>query len=160
MHEVVVRPDMFQEIWLSSAVQFDWLKGSVTIFGRGDARHRYVAVDDVAQAVVRWTVAREAPRDVSFGGPEAMTRKEAVDAFERALGTRIKRRHIPRLGLRIGSRALRGVRPVLSSVMGQALAADLHDSEADDAPLRTLGVDPRPVSQYIEEVAARETRRS
>jgi uncharacterized protein YbjT (DUF2867 family) len=152
MREVIVRPDMFQEVWLSPLVQFDWPKRSVTIFGKGEARHRYVAVDDVAGAVVHWAMATDPPRDVAFGGPEAMTRKQATDAFERALAEPIRRRHVPRLGLRLGSLALRQVRPPLASVMGQALAADLHDSTADDAPLRQLDFTPRPVSQYIEEV--------
>ena len=154
MREVIVRPDMFQEVWLSPLVQFDWPNRSVTIFGKGDARHRYVAVDDVAQAVVRWAVASDPPREIEFGGPEAMTRKEAADAFERALATKIKRRHVPRVALRLGSAALRQIRPPLASVMGQALAADLGDSKADDAPLRELGIEPRAVSRYIEEVVA------
>jgi NADH dehydrogenase len=153
MREVVVRPDMFQEVWLSPLVQFDWPKRSVTIFGKGDARHRYVAVDDVAKAVVEWALSPDPPQDVEFGGPEGITRNEAADAFERALAVPIKRRHVPQLALRLGSLALRQLRPPLASVMGQALAADRSDSRADDAPLRAVGIDPRPVSQYIEEVA-------
>jgi uncharacterized protein YbjT (DUF2867 family) len=157
LREVIVRPDMYQEVWLSPLVQFDWPNRSVTIFGKGDARHAYVAVDDVAEAVIRWATADDPPRVVEFGGPERMTRNEAADAFERALGAPVKRRHVPRPVLRLGSSALRGVRPALASVMGQALAADLEDSRADDSALRTLGLAPRPVSAYIE-AAVREHR--
>jgi len=124
MREVVVRSDMFQEIWLSSLVQFDWPAGKVTIFGKGDAKHRYVATDDVAEAMVRVLMAGDPPRLLEFGGPEALTRREAVEAFERELGRPIKRRHVPRPALAFGSRLLRPVKPVLASVMGQALAAD------------------------------------
>jgi NADH dehydrogenase len=155
LREVIVRPDMYQEVWLSPLVQFDWPKRSVTIFGKGEARHAYVAADDVADAVVRWAVADDPPRVVEFGGPERLTRKEAVDAFERALGERIRRRHVLRAALRIGSYALRRLNPALASVMGQALAADLADSREDDVPLRALGITPKPVSRYIEEVTAR-----
>lgn len=151
MREVIVRPDMFQEVWLSPLVQFDWPNRSVTIFGKGDARHRYVAVDDVAQAVVRWATAADPPQMVEFGGPEAITRNAAADAFERALSQKIKRRHVPRVALRVGSVALSRLRPPLASVMGQALAADMADSVPDDAPLRELGIQARPVSRYIEE---------
>jgi uncharacterized protein YbjT (DUF2867 family) len=152
MREVIVRPDMYQEVWLSPLVQFDWPHRSVTIFGKGDARHAYVAVDDVADAVVHWSQADDAPRDVEFGGPERLTRNEAADAFERALGEKIKRRHVPRPALSIASIVLRPVKPALASVMGNALAADRGDSRADDEPLRAIGLTPRPVSRYIEEV--------
>lgn len=152
LREVIVRPDMYQEVWLTPLVQFDWPKRSVTIFGRGDARHAYVAVADVADAVVHWSEADDAPRLVEFGGPEALTRNEAADAFERALGEPIKRRHVPRAALRIGSTVLRPIKPAVASVMGQALAADVSDSTTDDGPLRAIGLTPRPVSQYITEV--------
>lgn len=154
MREVIVRPDMFQEVWLSPMVNFNWPSRSVLIFGKGEARHAYVAVGDVAEAVVHWSQADDAPRVVEFGGPERLTRKEAVDAFERALGEKIKRRHVPRAALRIGSTVLRGVKPAMASVMGQALTADLSDSAADDEPLRKVGVTPRPASRYIEEVVS------
>ena len=153
MREVIVRPDMYQEVWLSPLVQFDWPKRSVTIFGKGDARHAYVAVDDVADAVVHWSQADDAPRVIEFGGPERLTRNQAADAFERALGEKLKRRHVPRPALRIGATVLRPLKPALASVMGQALAADQSDSRADDEPLRAIGLTPRPASEYIEEVA-------
>jgi NADH dehydrogenase len=152
MREVIVRPDMYQEIWLSPLVQFDWPHRSVTIFGKGESRHAYVAVDDVADAVVHWSQTADPPRVVEFGGPEPLTRKQAADAFERALGEPIKRRHVPRVALRIGSTVLRPVKPALASVMGQALAADVADSPVDDEPLRAIGLDPRPASRYIDEV--------
>jgi uncharacterized protein YbjT (DUF2867 family) len=152
LREVIVRPDMYQEVWLSPLVQFDWPNRSVTIFGRGNARNAYVAVDDVADAVVLWSQAADPPRLVEFGGPESLTRNQAADAFERALGERIKRRHVPRTALRIGSVVLSRVKPALASVMGQALAADRADSRVDDQPLRELGLTPRPVTRYIEEV--------
>ena len=151
LREVIVRPDMYQEVWLSPLVQFDWPNRSVTIFGKGESRHAYVAVDDVADAVVHWSQAEDAPRVVEFGGPEPLTRNQAADAFERALGEPIKRRHVPRAALRIGSTLMRPIKPALASVMGQSLAADQRDSPVDDEPLRAIGLDPRPASQYIEE---------
>lgn len=155
MREVIVRPDMYQEVWLTPLVQFDWPHRSVTIFGRGEAHHAYVAVGDVADAVVHWSQADDAPSTVEFGGPERLTRKQAADKFELALGEKLKRRYIPRPALRIGSILLRPVKPALASVMGQALAADRTDSRADDGPLRAIGLTPRPASQYIEEAVRR-----
>ncbi len=74
MQHTIVRPDGFQELWLSPITQFDWARGRVIVFGRGDARARYVAMDDVAEAIVHWALADDAPAMVEFGGPEPLTR--------------------------------------------------------------------------------------
>jgi NADH dehydrogenase len=153
MREVIVRPDLFQEIWLSDAVQFDWAAGKVQIFGRGESPHGYVAVDDVAEATTHLALHDDPPREVAFGGPEALTRKEAVARFERALGRPIKRRHIPRAMLRGGSLALRRVKPVQASLMAMALDADVNPRPLPAEPLRELGIEPRPVGAYIDELA-------
>jgi uncharacterized protein YbjT (DUF2867 family) len=152
MHEVVVRPDLFQEIWLSKLVQFDWASGKVLIFGKGEAPHAYISVADVADTTVRLAVHENPPREVAFGGPEALTRKQVVERFEGAMGRRIKRRHVPRLMLRAGSVALRRVRPVNASLMAMALDADERPQPLPAQPLRDLGIDPRPVGIYIDEL--------
>jgi hypothetical protein len=45
MRQTLVRPDAFQELGLSPVTQFDWARGRVVVFGRGEAVARYVAVD-------------------------------------------------------------------------------------------------------------------
>ena len=97
MHEVIVRPDMFQEVWLSPAVGFDWSHGKVTVYGRGESSHAYIGIDDVAEAMVRLALAEDPPHIVEMGGPEAVSPNEAVAAFERPLGRPIKTSHVPRL---------------------------------------------------------------
>jgi uncharacterized protein YbjT (DUF2867 family) len=91
-------------------------------------------------------------RRVDLQGPEALTRKQAVAVFERALGEPIKRRHVPRAALRAGTVGLRRARPAVASVMGIALGADLHPATWDDRPLRELGIAPRTVEAYAAEV--------
>jgi uncharacterized protein YbjT (DUF2867 family) len=152
LREVLVRPDQFQEIWLSSLAQFDWPKRKVVIFGRGETPTRYVATDDVAEAVVRLALAGDPPRVVEFGGPDALTRKQAVEVFERALGESIARRHVPRAALRVGAASLRRFRPALASIIGGALCADLYPATWDERPLRDLGIQPRTVQTYAEAV--------
>jgi uncharacterized protein YbjT (DUF2867 family) len=148
LREVVVRPDQFQEIWLSPLAQFDWPARKVVIFGKGDTPTRYIAIDDVAEAVVRLTLAEDPPRLVELGGPDPLTRNQAVEVFERALGQPIRRRHVPRAAIRVGTGALRRFRPGMASVMGGALCADLHPATWDDRPLRELGIEPRTVEAY------------
>ena len=152
IREVIVRPDMFQEVWLTPLVGFNWAKRKFTIFGKGESMHRYVAVDDVASGVVKWALAEDPPRLVEFGGPEGLTRNQAVDLFQHALGTPVRRRHVPRPALAAGATLLRRIRPNLASVMGQSLFADKRPSQADDAPLRAVGVETIPARAYIERV--------
>jgi uncharacterized protein YbjT (DUF2867 family) len=154
MHEVIVRPDAYQELWLSSAVGFDPAAGKAMIFGRGLSRVSYVAMDDVAAAVVALSQAPDPPRVVELGGPEAITRIEAVDAFASAMGRPIQRRHIPRAALRIGSVVLRRARPELASSMAMGLAMDRADSGLGPQAFGDLGIQPRSVRTYIAEVAS------
>jgi uncharacterized protein YbjT (DUF2867 family) len=53
LREVILRPDQFQEVWLSPVAQFDWPKRKVVIFGKGETPVRYVAIDDVARMIRR-----------------------------------------------------------------------------------------------------------
>jgi len=158
MHEVIVRPDAYQEPWLSAERGFDWRSGRVIIFGRGDGQASYVAMDDVAEAIVRLAAMPDPPRLVEFGGPEMMTRNELVRAFETALGTRLRRRHVPRLAMRVGSAALRRIHPGLSSVLGMGVSLDHRTAAPGDGVLRELGIQPRPVSAYIRDLVAAEGR--
>jgi uncharacterized protein YbjT (DUF2867 family) len=154
MTGVIVRPEMFQEVWISELVGFDWRAGKVQIFGRGTAPHAYVATDDVAEATVRLALDSRDAHDVAFGGPEALTRREVVERFERA-GIPISARHVPRAAMRAGSLALRRIRPIQASLMAMALDADRHTEPLSAEPLRELGIEPRPVGEYIDELARR-----
>jgi uncharacterized protein YbjT (DUF2867 family) len=153
MREVILQPEMFQEVWLSEKVQLDWRNGKATIFGRGEAPHAYVAVDDVAEATVRAALADDPPRRLTFGGPEALTRNEVVRRFERATGRPIRVRRVPRWVLRAGSVALRRANPTQASLMGLAYAADVQGEPSSAAPLRELGIEPRAAGDYIDEIA-------
>jgi uncharacterized protein YbjT (DUF2867 family) len=160
MREVVVQPDMFQEIWLSKDVGLDWEAGKVQIFGKGETPHAYVAVDDVAKATVQLALHEDPPRELEVGGPEALTREQVVERFEQTSGRQIKRRHIPRLMLRAGSVALRRVKPVQASLMALALHADVRKEHSSAQPLRGLGIEPRPAAEYNDELARGSTHPS
>ena len=155
MHEIIVRPDAYQEPWLSAERRFDWRSGTVTIFGSGDGRAAYVAMDDVAEAIVRLATLADAPRLVDLGGPEAISRNELVTAFESAVGHPIKRQRVPRIALRVGAFALRRAKPGLASVLGMALLSDDRREVPDDRALRDLGITGRPVRAYVRELVLR-----
>jgi uncharacterized protein YbjT (DUF2867 family) len=152
MREVIVRPDAYQEQWLAPERRFDWRGGTVTIFGTGDGLSAYVAMEDVAEAIVRLAIHTDPPRLVELGGPEAMSRNELVAAFEQRLGRPIRRQRMPGVVMRALSVALRPIHPGLASVMGMSVRADARRSAPDDHVFRELGIEPRPVSAYIDEL--------
>jgi uncharacterized protein YbjT (DUF2867 family) len=154
MQVVLVRPGMYQEVWAGAAGGIDAASGRAAILGRGKTPHRFVAVDDFAALTAHLAVAPRSPRVVEFGGPEALTMREVVDAYESETGRSFKVRRVPRPLLPVLRRVLRPVRPGLASVMGMAWYYDRHGSTWDDTAIRAIGIDPRPVSAYIREQAA------
>jgi uncharacterized protein YbjT (DUF2867 family) len=149
MQRVIVRPDMFQEIWLAPMTGIDAAAGRALIYGRGETPQRYVAMDDVADLVAHLTLGADPPEVVEFGGPEALTRMEVVARFEDAIGAPLKVRHVPRAALSVGRRVLSRPKPEIASLMGMALHSDTHPATWDDAPLREAGITPRPASEFI-----------
>lgn len=148
MRELIVRPEPFQEIWVSPVAKLDWDAGRLTILGRGDCPTGYVAVDDVADAVVRLALAADPPRVVELAGPEKMTRNELADLIEEVAGRPMQRRHLSPALLRAASRLLAPVRPAVASLLALGLLLDSRES-GDDAAFAQLGIAPRPVSDYV-----------
>lgn len=151
METVVVRPELFSEIWISHAVGFDLSAGRVQIFGKGENANGYIAIDDVAEAVVRLALAESPPQDIAFGGPDPMTRKQIVERFERRSGHGVKARHIPRSALRAGARVLNRVKPVQASLMALALHMDVERTSPAERLLE-LGIEPQRVGDYVDEL--------
>jgi uncharacterized protein YbjT (DUF2867 family) len=155
VREVIVRPDMFQEVWLGPAGGFDLAAGRARIYGKGRAPHRHVAIGDVAEAVARLTLADDPPRAVGLAGPDALSADDAVAAFSRALGRPFEARHVPRIAMRIGRTLMRPVKPEVASIMGMALAGDLEATTIGDEGFRSLGIEARGARAYIDSVSAR-----
>jgi NADH dehydrogenase len=152
VRSVLVRPAAFQETWLGPESGIRPEKRLAVILGRGRTPVPYVAEDDVAEACVRLATMDDPPEALDLGGPEALTRHEVVDAFERALGVRMRRVVVPRRVLAFGARALRRRRPELASALGIALYRDVGE-EGGVEGMRALGIEPRPASAHITALA-------
>jgi len=152
LRPVIVRPDMFQETWLSPATQFDWPNGKLTIFGRGDAKARYVGLDDIAALTAFLALDDDPPEVVEVGGPEAFTRNEAADLLEHEAERRMRRRHVPRAALRVGAAVMRRPKPTLASILGMALASDLVDGTCGDTPFGAAGITPRSTTEFVRSI--------
>jgi uncharacterized protein YbjT (DUF2867 family) len=154
MRSVIVRPDAFQDLHLTSIGRFDMAHGRVEIFGTGNTKHRWVSVDDVAALLVAVAVEPDPPEVMEFGGPELLSRNETIAVAELETGRTIRRRRMPRPLVRLGMRVLGRLNPALASVFGLGLVVDLVEPDRDDAPLLNRGIDPKSASDFIREQAA------
>jgi uncharacterized protein YbjT (DUF2867 family) len=149
MRATIVRPDAFQEIHLTTIGRFDLRRGRVAVFGGGNAPRRWVSTADVAALVAAVATEPDPPALIEFGGPEPLTRNQAIVIAESLIGRRVRRRRVPRSVATIGIRALSRPSPVLASVMGLGLLQDMPSSGWDDGPLRHRGIRPRPASEFL-----------
>ena len=92
----ILHPSLFMESWLGPRLFADTVAGTATLYGNRDVRIRYVAVADVAEVAVR-CVDNPAARNavIPFGGPEALTQREALKMFEEAFAKPFKVTEVP-----------------------------------------------------------------
>jgi NADH dehydrogenase len=153
LRPVLVQPGPFQETWTSTDVGIWPDRRRAVVLGRGRSPWSDVAMDDVAEACVRLATMADPPEVVPLGGPEELTRHQVIDAFERAYGGRFRRFPVPRAVLALGAHALQRWRPELASLLGMVLVRDLEGERVSPEPLRRLGVEPRPTSRHIAQMA-------
>jgi uncharacterized protein YbjT (DUF2867 family) len=154
MRATVVRADSFQEVHLGPLARFDIAAGKIAIIGRGDSPQRWIAIDDVAALVAALTTEPDPPRTVTVGGPEAMSKNEAVHLVETQTGRRMKVQRVPRPVARLAVRALRRRNDAMASVIGLGLMQDMRPSYCDDHALTQRGINPRPASEFLREQSA------
>jgi uncharacterized protein YbjT (DUF2867 family) len=149
MRTVVVRPEAFQEIHLGPVGKFDIAQGTVAVFGKGDTKQRWVSTDDVAALLAGVVAEADPPALIEFGGPEAISRNEAVAIAEQATGRTFKSRHLPRAAARLGMHLLTRPNDAMASIFGTGLLQDLVESRSDDSALRLRGITPTAASEFI-----------
>lgn len=153
VRRVVVRPDAFQEVHLAPLGRFDIRSGRAAVFGKGDTERRWVATEDVAALVAAVATEADPPDIVTFGGPEAISRNEAIRIAEQASGRTFKVQRMPRVLARAGMRVLARPAPAMATIFGTGLMLDLLPLTWDDSPLRDRGITPRAASEWIREQA-------
>jgi len=155
MQPVVVRPDAFQEVHLGVLGRFDIKQGKVAVFGKGDTKRRFVSTEDVAALVAAVASEPDPPRVIEFGGPEALSRNEAVAAAEQATGRSFKVQRLPLPVARLAMKLLSRPNDALASVVGTGVAMDQVEATWDDEALRERGITPRSTTAWINEQAGR-----
>jgi uncharacterized protein YbjT (DUF2867 family) len=141
-----VRPTVFIENHLLVLVCEPLRSGRpVPFFGAGGTPLNWVSAADVAEVVVE-SLRRPAGGVVSVGGPDVMSRVEAMEVAAAVLGTVPRSRHLPLLPLRVTRSLARSLHPGLHAFLGVVLA------EADGAGL------PAPDHSVLDRVGRRTVR--
>jgi uncharacterized protein YbjT (DUF2867 family) len=140
---LILAPDVFMDVWIPMIVVGPALAGRpVTIIGEGSRKHSLIAVDDVANFAIAGIGHPEAMNShVSLGGPEAVSWRDVVAAFERHSG-----RSIPVVSLAPGQPL-----PGLPEIIGHLMAGmDTYDSEIEmAATAKTFGVKQTDLDQFL-----------
>jgi uncharacterized protein YbjT (DUF2867 family) len=96
--------------------------GKVTFFGPGTTPLNWVSAEDVAGYVVR---ALDEPdlrhRTATIGGPDVLSRLQALELVERVVGRRAKRSHVPILFVRAMRSAVGPLHPGMRYLLDMAL---------------------------------------
>lgn len=143
MTHTILVPNIFMEVWVPMLVGQAALEGRpVTLVGEGRRRHSMVSVDDVAAFAAAAVGHPEAMnRTIPIGGPEPVTWRDVVAAYERALGRTIEVRTIP------PGQPLPGLPEVVS---GLAAALDAYDSPLEMAEAAAnFGVRLTPLEEFV-----------
>jgi uncharacterized protein YbjT (DUF2867 family) len=96
----ILRPGLFMESWLGPMLFADPASATAKVYGAGQTKLNYVAVADVAEVAVR-SLSNSAAKNavLSFGGPGAITQREAVRLFEEVFGKSFEVSEIPEAAL-------------------------------------------------------------
>jgi uncharacterized protein YbjT (DUF2867 family) len=153
MRTVIVRSDAFQEIHLAPIGRFDMAAGKVSVIGHGDSPRRWIATDDVAALMAAVAAEPDPPAMLTVGGPEAMTKNEAIALAEQLTHRQMKVQRMPRPVARLAIRVLAKRYDALATAFGAGLHQDTVEATWDDAPLRERGITPRSASEFLREQA-------
>ena len=139
----ILAPDVFMDVWIPMVVG-PALRGlPVTIVGDGRRKHSFIAVQDVAAFAA---AAVDSPaamnRHLPLGGPAAVSWRDVIAAFERALG-----RDVPVVTLTPGQPL-----PGLPEAIGQLMAGlESYDSVIPMAETtRAFGVTQTNLDQFVQ----------
>ena len=136
----ILRPGLFMEVWLGPMLFADLDAGTAKIYGRGDLGVRYVATCDVAEVAVRALDASSARNAViAFGGPDAITQREAVHIFEEAFGKTLALTEVPEAAL--AAQWQGATNPFEKTFASLMLSVARGHPERLDPPPRELGIE-------------------
>ena len=145
------RPFWFSRFFMRVVGHLVEGRGIALVPGPGTTRHAFIALEDVAEFMVRSLEAPAAEDAVwEVGGPEALSWDEAVAVFARVVGRSIRAVHQPAGVFRAMLTALSPLSPAAGNLMGLNYIAATSDTTADARALaRTLGLERTSLETFL-----------
>jgi NADH dehydrogenase len=138
----ILAPDAFMDVWFPMVIGPALSGAPVTLVGQGLRKHSFIAAADVA-AFATASVGRADAlnRHLPLGGPDAVSWREVIGAFERALS-----REIPIVSVAPGQ-PLPGVPDIVATLMA---GLDTYDSVVPmSETAQRFGVQQTPVDDFV-----------
>lgn len=154
---VVLKPAAFMETWIDEILAKGIRdKGVATIFGDGNNVTNYIAIDDVAEFVVRILARPEVVNEaVEIGGPSNVSQNQLATLVERRLKAPGRRRHVPVIAMRLLPPIVRPFNEVAARLitLGLYSATEARPFPAWQIPADRFGIAPQTVETYVERMA-------
>ena len=151
----ILRPNAYFETWAMLLGEPLLKSGKTMVFGRGENPINFVSARDVARfvdlAVTDPTLHGEV---IEVGGPQNLTFNRFLQIFEAQTGASGVKRHVPRPAMRVASRLLRPIKPMLAQQMRTAYLMDTIDMTFD--PSETLRLYPTLTPTPLADVLAQD----
>jgi NADH dehydrogenase len=156
MAYTILHPSLFMESWLGPRLAIDPVAGTARVYGDGNRKLRYVALADVAELAVQCVSnPRTRNKVIAFGGPDAVSQREAIALFERAVGKPFTIAELPEETLEGEWRSAPDPfsKTFSSFMLGVARGFDGDTTPADvHFPIRLTSV-----NEYVDRVVSRES---
>lgn len=150
---VMLRPTAFMDIWVDELLLKGMReKGVATIFGDGTRISNYIAVDDVAEFVVKIAARPDVVNEtVDVGGPSNVSQAHLVSLLEQRFGLSVKRRRVPTAVMRFVPPVVKPFNELAARLMtlGYYAAACAEPFERWTVAAERFGVHPRTVEEYV-----------
>jgi uncharacterized protein YbjT (DUF2867 family) len=149
----ILQPSCFCEVWLSPFAGFDVAAARARVCGEGDQPFHYIALADVAQAVVASVGNPAAARKTFRIGGRATTPLEAVRLFEQATGRPFVVERMPLGAIQAGRAAAPD--PLTESMFGMLEKMATSGDAVDAGWAEQLGVTVQPLEEWVRAAVAR-----
>jgi len=149
---VLLKPSAFMDIWADVVGGSITKNSTATVFGDGKALSNYIAVDDVAEYLVRILERPEIRNEViDVGGPSTIPAVEFAALMGRHLGRVVKIKHVPLVVLKLLPPLIRPFNEFAARLMSMGYWSATTDARLDQwrAAADRFGMQPMTVEEWL-----------
>jgi NADH dehydrogenase len=149
---ILVKPSAFMDIWYDVVGGGIEKNGTATVFGDGTALSNYIAVDDVAEYLVRILERPEIGNEViDVGGPSTISAVAFAGLIGKQLGRAVKIKHVPLAALKFLPPLLRPFNEFAARLMSMGYWSATREGRLDHWRVAAdrFGMAPMSVEEWL-----------